>query len=126
MKGKKGFQKGHPAYSGVFRKGLDKRRNTNGQRNKESVAFTRTLRSILVEVGEEMKTVRNEENRIIGRKKNVEWLGRIVWQEALKGKEFFVSFIADRVEGKITQSLDLNNTGSVDHKLIIEVIKTKE
>lgn len=122
----RGFQKGHAPTKGSFQKGGDPRRNDKGQRNKEAVAFSRTLRAILVEIGEEIKEVRDDQNRLVGRKKNVEWLARVIWREALKGKEVFVSFIADRVEGKITQPFDHSGDISVDGELTIRVIETKD
>jgi hypothetical protein len=115
---------------GPFRKGNDPRRNVNGQRSKNVVAFSKNLRELLVQIGEQSHTsvVRDEDGRIIRRetRKNVEWLSRVIWKRALEGKEFYVQFIAERVEGKIPQGIGFQgDDGEIDSKLIIEIIQTK-
>ena len=109
-------------HSGQFRKGNDPRRNIKGQRNSGAVAFSKTLRSLLVSEGEKLKKGTDDEGKHVTIKKVV-WLSKIVWQKALIGEPWAVQFIAERVEGKITQPLE--HSGKIDSKLIIEVVKTK-
>ena len=96
----------HSQKPGVFKKGHDPRRNSRGAVNKNRVQFNRTLRELIVSEGEEeWKGVDgNEELKL----KKVEWLVKSVWKKAIEGEAWAVNFIADRVEGKITQPLDVS------------------
>ena len=58
---------------GTFQKGDDKRRNKRGQRNAAAVAFTRTLRELIVKEGERSLSVQGEKH------KKVEWMVRQLW-----------------------------------------------
>lgn len=83
-----------------FEKGTDARRNTEGQRNSEAVAFSRQLRALIVSEGEKTLTLDNG-NKIT----KVEAMIQRVWSEAIKGEQWATVFIAERVEGKVTQPI---------------------
>ena len=92
-------------HEGQFKKGIDPRRHMNGSKSRTVVEFNKTLRELLVAEGEKEKrvVVDNEDIRI----KNVERLVKSVWTKAIEGESWAVNFIADRVEGKITQPIGL-------------------
>ena len=96
---------GEKSNNGQFKKGDDPRRNKKGPVSKERLAFNSTLRILLVAEGEKERNGKVGENEFIT-KKNVEWLIKSVWDKAIKGESWAVNFIADRVEGKITQPLE--------------------
>ena len=104
-----------------FKKGGDPRRHMNGAKSKAAVEFNKTLRQLLVAEGERESTGQIGEKTL--RMKNVEWLVKSVWKKAIKGESWAVTFIAERIEGKVTQPVDLK--GKIDGKLIIEVVETK-
>ncbi len=83
-----------------FEKGQDERRHAGGQRNAASVAFSKTLRELIVKEGESVLAIDGKKH------KKVELLIRKVWNEALQGKEWATLFIAERTEGKIKDELD--------------------
>lgn len=97
------FKKGHPPPKTAFKKGYDPRRHTAGQRNKAAVQLTKTIRDILVEIGQEELTVRAKGIQVV--KKKVEWLGQKIWSEALGGNMAAITIILERTEGKITQPI---------------------
>lgn len=77
-------------------------RNNNGQRSAEVVAFGRSLRELIVTVGEEVTTLPD------GRKiSKIEGVVRAAYRQAIEGDASARSFIAERVEGKVTQPTEL-------------------
>ena len=87
---------------------LQEHGNKHGQRNAEAVAFARELRSLIVEHGEEVISKNGREH------KRVEKLIEKVWDLAISGKEWAVQFIADRVEGKVTQPISAHVETVID------------
>ena len=79
-------------------------RNNNGQRSAVVVAFGRSLRELLVEVGEEATTLSD------GRKiTKIEGVVRAAYKQAIEGDAAARTFIVERVEGKVTQKLDVRD-----------------
>ena len=89
----------------------DPRCNRNGQISKERLEFNRSLRELLVSEGEKEWTgvLDNEKIKL----KKVEWLVKSVWKKAIDGEAWAVNFIADRVEGKVTQPIE----GKIEHEM---------
>jgi len=96
---------------GTFRKGVDVRRNKEGQRNKAAVALTRSFRNILVLIGGE-SLVSELAGKPISKQK-IEWLGQKLWAMALNGDMAAIKELLDRMEGKVTQPV----SGEVSHTL---------
>jgi acid phosphatase class B len=84
-------------------------RNKRGQRNKAAVAFARSLREYIVKRGEEKITLPD------GKKiKRIESVVMALYKEAIFGNMTAIQFIADRVEGKVTDSLAVQHGGAVN------------
>lgn len=85
-----------------FEKGTDARR-TPGGRTKEQAAFSRSLKHYIVKHGEATVnvTVDGKPKKL----KRIEAVVRAVYNEAIKGNLAAATFIAERVEGKVTQPL---------------------
>ena len=109
---------------GQFKKGNDSRRNKNGQVSKERLKFNKELRQLLVEEGEKIHIGTIGENTL--KLKKVEWLVKSVWGKAIAGEAWAVNFIAERVEGKIAQPLDMAGDINVRVERIITDKRPKE
>ena len=107
---------GEKSNNGQFQKGDDPRRNKKGPVSKERLAFNKSLRELLVKEGKrkQVGTIGDKENPKIVRLKKVEWLVKAIWQQAIKGESWAVNFIAERVEGKVTQPIE--HSGAVKLK----------
>ncbi len=104
----------HPVNAGSFQKG-DKRINQHGQRNKAAVAFGKSLREYIVKEGKAPLTLEN------GKKiSKIEAVVRTIYKEAILGNMAAVTFLADRVEGKVKDELDLNANGGIQIRVIRE------
>ena len=114
---KRGGQKGHPAPKTAFKKGHDPKRNIHGQRNKGAVAFFKQMRELIVTEGEKLEQGKDETGKFVKHKK-VEWMVKVLWQEAIAGKSWAIEFITEKVEGKIVQPI--SGEIKVPLKLIIE------
>lgn len=114
---KRGGQKGHPPPKTAFKKGHDPKRNIHGQRSAASVAFFKQLRELIVTEGEKIEEGKNESGKFVKHKK-VEWMIKVLWQEAIAGKAWAIEFITEKVEGKIVQPI--SGEIKVPLKLIIE------
>ena len=103
---------GEKSNNGQFQKGDDPRRYKKGPVSKERLAFNKSFRELLVKEGKQKQigTIGDKENTKIVRLKKVEWLVKAVWQQAIKGESWAVNFIADRVEGKVTQPIDMKGS----------------
>ncbi len=76
--------------------------NKNGQRNAESVAFTRALRQALVDSGNEPSSVRKLATQGMTR---YQAMIQSIWKKAERGTPWAVEFIAERTEGRVTQPI---------------------
>lgn len=94
-------------------KALNEHRNRSGQRNRAAVQFSKTLRELLVAEGETSLKLDGK------RYKKVQLLARKVWSEALQGKEWAVDFIATRVEGKVTDKVEVNDKSYTSYLQLI-------
>ena len=105
----------------MFKKG-DVRINRLGQMSKNRLTFNRTLRELIVEEGEQLYagTMGGQTVKL----KKVQWLVKSVWNAAIKGESWAVTFIAERTEGKVTQPVSgPPETGGV---LNIKVVQVKD
>lgn len=90
-----------PRRSPGFTGASDPRRNNNGQRNREAVAFTKLLREMLIEQGLSLVDGVPRIERVIRR----------VYDAAEAGESWAVALLFDRIEGRVTQPIE--NEGDV-------------
>ena len=98
----KPFEKGNKP-ANAFTSG-DARANTNGQRSRAAVNFSRNLRELIVTVGEEVTTLENG-TRI----SKIEGVVRAAYKQAIAGDGAARTFIAERVEGKVALKIDVKD-----------------
>ena len=82
-------------------------RNQNGQRNKAAVSFARSLRDYIVKEGKVALKYVDDAGKAHKLTK-IEAVVRTVYKEAIGGNLAAVNFIADRVEGKVTDELKIS------------------
>ena len=105
---------------GQFKNGDDSRRNTHGQIGKSVLKFNKCLRDLIITEGERKHT--DAEGKVTLKK--VEWLTRVVWNKALQGEPWAVTFIAERTEGKVTQPIAAEQ--NIVYRVIYEKPKDKD
>lgn len=92
--------------------------NQRGQRNKAAVSFARSLREYIVKEGKvALKYVDDSGKQHTLTK--IEAVVRTVYKEAINGNLVAVNFIAERVEGKVKDQLEL--TGEVGIKAYVSI-----
>lgn len=81
-------------------------RNNNGQRSSKVVAFSRTLRELIVKEGQsEYTAIDSQTGKRVTRTK-IEWAIQTLYAAALDGQSWALLFIAERVEGKIKEQVE--------------------
>lgn len=96
----------------------DARANLNGQRSAAAVNFSRNIRELIVTVGEEVTTLENGQ-----RISKIEGVVRAAYKQAIAGDSAARLFIAERVEGKAAQQIDLTSSdGSLSPPNAVRII----
>ena len=115
--------------AGQFKKGDDPRRHMDGSKSKEAVAFSKTLRALLVEEGEAITRAVDKDGNIVEKRK-VEFLVLSVWKKAIEGESWAVNFIAERTEGKVAQQIGIDGnlglTYLISEKVLPEISKDND
>ena len=115
--------------AGQFKKGDDPRRHMDGSKSKEAVAFSKTLRALLVEEGEAITRAVDKDGNIVEKRK-VEFLVKSVWKKAIEGESWAVNFIAERTEGKVAQQIGIDGnlglTYLISEKVLPEISKDND
>ena len=101
-------KKGRPPTKGAFKKGDDPRRNHNGQINKAAVQFKHAIRDLIVTEGNKPKTVTNPETGEKTTLTKIEWVVLMAYSAAISGDAKARDFIVERVEGKVSQPISLD------------------
>ena len=107
---------------GQFKKGADPRRHLYGQTSQKVLAFNKTLRELIVTEGERKHTDADGKVTL----KKVDWLVKVLWNQALKGEHWAMEFIADRVEGKVTQALEHTGAAGEPIQVILQPARGKD
>lgn len=110
----------NPTGKGGFQRGDDPKRNKHGQRNKAAVSFSRSIRDLIVKHGEKKRKAFDKEGNLIRTQKNIEWVVEAIYKEAISGNMVAVNFIAERVEGKITDKVEV--TGANGAGVVIDLV----
>lgn len=92
-------------------------KNKSGQRNKEAVAFSRSLRELIVREGERSLTLDGKRHR------KVELMVRQLWAKAIAGEAWACNIIMDRTEGRVTERAEITgaNGGPIETKDVSEL-----
>lgn len=77
---------------------------------------------MLVSEGEIKAKGQNELGDVVKLKK-MQWLVRSVWQKAIAGESWAVQFIADRVEGKVSQQVDISGDVNLGFQANLDAIE---
>ena len=100
---------------GAFRPGQDERRNVRGQVRGDTVALSALLKRYLTDEG--CKQNGSE------RRTKAEALAAKIWERALRGEYQYVQFLADRIMGKVKDSIAIENENSKpDNEMVIRVV----
>ena len=81
--------------------------NQHGQRNKAAVSFARSLREYIIKEGKVSLKYVDDKTGKIHKATKIETVVRAVYREAMQGNMQAVNFIAERVEGKIKDQLEV-------------------
>jgi len=98
----------NPTGKGGFKKG-DPRINRNGQLNKPSVQFTKALRDLIVTEGNKKHTITNPNTGERVTLTKIEWVVIAAYNAAVQGDAKAREWISERVEGKVSQPLTIEN-----------------
>lgn len=90
----------NPSGKGGFTGADDPRRNNNGQRSAPVVAFNRTVREVIAEVGNETLTKDSKQYS------RLELAVRGLYVKASKGDVSAFNALVERVEGKVAQGVN--------------------
>lgn len=116
-------KKGRQPSSGAFKPG-DPRINRHGQKKAATVELGVLMKQYLTDEGNVEMTVGTTPDGKDIKSRKAEQFAKIIWYQALKGNYQFAQFLADRIMGKIKDNVELS--GSIDNKMILEIVKVKE
>lgn len=89
-------------------KALNEYRNRSGQRNRAAVQFSKSLRELIVKEGE--SSISDKDGK---RHRKIELVVRQLYNKAIAGEGWAVTFIAERVEGKVKDQMELSGSLAV-------------